>query len=266
MKFNLKIASISQFSILSFSLIIILLITNLSFVQAQSKRSPYKMHAVLDFPIIGISGGGALAARFLERSVEPLTAVEISNLSTANIPQIDLSAHRQWSPQFGTASRIGTYAAMLSPGLLLFSPDIDRKEWGSVILLSAETFAMTDFLVRMTKVQALRPRPYLYNPDITVPQEFLTDRDHRFSYFSGSTAYSAGMSFAAASMFADYHKKSKYKPYVWALAAIVPTTVGYMRYRSGEHYPTDIISGYVVGASVGLLIPYVHRKAKKWFR
>jgi membrane-associated phospholipid phosphatase len=266
MKFNLKIASSNQFSIISSVFIMILLITNLENIQAQSKRSPYKMHAVLDFPIIGVSGAGALTARFIEREIEPLTIVEISNLSTTNIPKIDLSAHNQWSPQFGTASKIGTYAAILSPGLLLFSPDIDRKEWGSVILLSAETFAMTDFLVRMTKVQALRPRPYLYNPDITVPQEFLTDRDHRFSYLSGSTAYSAGMSFAAASMFADYHPKSKFKPYVWALAAIVPATVGYMRYRSGEHYPTDIISGYVVGASVGLLIPYVHRKAKKWFR
>ncbi len=235
-------------------------------LSAQPKGSPYKMHAVLDFPIIGISGLGIAASRYLELQVEPLSTVEISNLSTANIPKIDLSAQHQWSPRLGTASKIGTYAAILSPGLLLLSPKIDRNDWGSIILISAETFAMTDVLVNLTKVQTLRPRPYLYNSNITVPAEYLADRDHRFSYFSGSTAYSAAMSFTAASMFADYHPKSKLKPYAWIAAALVPAAVGYMRYRSGEHYPTDILSGYIVGTSVGLFVPYIHRKAKVWFR
>lgn len=233
---------------------------------AQSRKSPYKMHAILDFPIIGVSGLGIATSRYLQLQIEPLSAVEISNLSTANIRKIDLSAHNQWSPRLGSASKIGTYAAILSPGLLLFSPDIRRDDWGSIILLSAETFAMTDFAVQMTKVQVLRPRPYLLNPDITVPTNFLQDREHRFSYFSGSTAYSSAMCFAAASMFADFHPKSKYKPYVWIAAAAVPAAIGYMRYRSGEHYPTDIVSGYVVGASIGMFVPFIHKKAKRWFR
>lgn len=245
------------------SLVFTLVITT---VFGQPKKSPYKMHAVLDFPIIGVSGVGIATSRYLQLNVEPLSAIEISNLSTANIPKIDLSAHEQWSPKFGTASKVGTYAAILSPGLLLLSPDIDRDDWGSIILLSAETFAMTDFAVQMTKVQVLRPRPYLLNPNITVPDNLLQNREHRFSYLSGSTTYSAAMSFAAASMFADYHPKSKYKKYVWIAAAVVPAAVGYMRYRSGEHYPTDIVSGYVVGASIGMFVPFIHRKAKVWFR
>ena len=155
---------------------------------------------------------------------------------------------------------------MMTPSLLLLSPKVRRGDWGSIILLSAETFAMTDFAVQMTKSQALRPRPYLQNPDIVVPDNLLMNREHRFSMMSGSTAYSSAMSFAAASMFADFHPKSKYKPYVWIAAAVLPATIGYLRYRSGMHYPTDVFVGYAVGASIGLFIPYIHRKAKVWFR
>lgn len=249
---------------LSFAILIFTVVTINLF--GQPKSSPYKMHAFLDFPIVGVSGLGSAGARFLQRQVEPLSGVEISNLSTANIPKFDLSAHSQWSPTADKVSKFGTYAAIVTPGLLLLSPDISRDDWGTIILLSAETFAFTDFAVQMTKVQALRPRPYLYNPDITVPANLLEDREHRFSMLSGSTAYSAAMSFTAASMFADFHPKSKYKPYVWIAAAVIPATVGYLRYRSGMHYPSDILVGYAVGTSVGLAIPYIHKKAKIWFR
>ncbi|MFT6936399.1 MAG: membrane-associated phospholipid phosphatase [Saprospiraceae bacterium] len=252
--------------LIQLSLVILIVTIVTTSIFAQPKGSPYKMHAVLDFPIVAVSGLGSAGARFLQRQVEPLSGVEISNLSTANIPQFDLSAHSLWSPTADKVSKFGTYAAMLTPGLLLFSPDIDRRDLGTIILLSAETFAMTDFVIQMTKVQALRPRPYLYNPDITVPNNLLIDRDHRFSMLSGSTAYSAAMTFAGASMFADFHPKSKYKPFVWIAAAVIPATIGYLRYRSGMHYPSDIIIGYAVGASVGMAVPYIHRKAKVWFR
>jgi len=247
-------------------IILIIAVFHSTTVLAQPKNSPYKMHAMLDFPIIGVAGLGSFSGRYIQRQVEPLSGVEISNLTTTNIPSIDLSAHSQWSPTADRVSNLGTYAAMITPGLLFFSPDVRRGDWGSIILLSAETFAMTDFAVQMTKSQVLRPRPYLYNPDIVIPDNLLMDRDHRFSMMSGSTAYSAAMTFAGASMFADYHPKSKYKPYVWVAAAVIPATIGYLRYRSGQHYPTDIFVGYAVGASIGLAIPYIHKKAKVWLR
>lgn len=247
-------------------IILIFAVFHSTIVLAQPKNSPYKMHAVLDFPIIGVSGLGSFTGRYVQTQIDPLTSVEISNLTTTNIPSIDLSAHSKWSPTADKVSNLGTYAAMMTPGLLFFSPKIRRGDWGSIILLSAETFAMTDFAIQMTKSQVLRPRPYLYNPDIVIPNNLLDNREHRFSMMSGSTAYSSAMCFTGASMFADYHPKSKYKPLVWVAAAVIPASIGYLRYRSGHHYPTDIITGYAVGASIGLFIPYIHRKAKVWFR
>ena len=233
---------------------------------AQSETSPYKIHTALDIPTISAGSVGSLSTRWLQRQIKPLSGIEISQLTTATIPTIDLSAHSKWSPRADKISNLGTYAAMMTPGLLFFSPSIHRKDWGTIILLSAETFALTDFAVQLTKSQMLRPRPFLYNTDIVVPEELLMDKTHRFSMMSGSTAYAAAMSFTGASLFSDYHPNSKLKPYIWVAAVIIPTAIGFLRYQSGHHYPTDILVGYVVGTSIGIAIPYIHRKAKIWFQ
>ena len=163
-------------------------------------------------------------------------------------------------------SDIGAVAAIASPALLLLDPKIDRHELGTILLIGAETIFLTDFATSLTKTLTLRPRPYLYNQDITLPRELLNDRDHRFAFFSGHTSFTAAISFATAQMYVDYNPKSKHKGYVWAAAATLPALVGYWRYRAGQHYPSDIITGYIVGASIGLLVPYIHRQAKKLFK
>lgn len=243
-----------------------IVVLNTSSLVAQSEKSLYKIHAALGIPTLGIAGAGSLSARLMQRQIEPLSGVEISNLTTINIPAIDLSAHSKWSPRADKISNLGTYAAMMTPGLLFFSPSVHRKDWGTIVLLSTETFAMTDFAVQMTKSLVLRPRPFLYNPDITVPETLLKDKMHRFSMMSGSTAYASAMCFTGASLFSAYHPNSNLKPYVWAAAAIIPTVIGFLRYQSGHHYPTDILIGYVVGTGIGLAIPYIHKKATIWFQ
>lgn len=35
--------------------------------------------------------------------------------------------------------------------------------------------------------------------------------------------------------------------------------VGYERVCSGEHFPTDVLAGALVGASIGVLVPHLHR-------
>lgn len=229
----------------------------------QSKRSPYRMDIRLDLPLVGLSGAGVGLTRFLQRRIDPLTPTEIANLSTDDITSFDISATRQWSTTAKTLSDIGAITAMAAPALLFLSPEIDRHELGTILLIGVETVFLTDFATNLTKTLTLRPRPYLYNQDITVPQDLLEDRRHRFAFFSGHTSFAAAASFATAQIYADYHPKSKYKPYIWAAAAALPAAVGYWRYKAGKHYPTDIITGYLVGAGIGLLVPYIHRKAKK---
>ena len=44
---------------------------------------------------------------------------------------------------------------------------------------------------------------------------------------------------------------------------IPPAFVGYLRYRALKHYPTDLLIGVFIGASLGILIPELHRNKEK---
>jgi membrane-associated phospholipid phosphatase len=37
------------------------------------------------------------------------------------------------------------------------------------------------------------------------------------------------------------------------------TVVGLLKIHAGYHYPTDIAAGAVVGTSIGVLVPMLHR-------
>jgi membrane-associated phospholipid phosphatase len=73
------------------------------------------------------------------------------------------------------------------------------------------------------------------------------------------------MAFASAvllsTLFCDYFPESKYKPLVWTGSLLLATTVGYLRFVSGVHFPTDILGGAVFGSAVGFLVPQLHQNS-----
>ena len=42
-------------------------------------------------------------------------------------------------------------------------------------------------------------------------------------------------------------------------AALAPATVGFLRVKGGKHFPTDVLTGLVVGAATGYLVPRLHK-------
>ena len=113
----------------------------------------------------------------------------------------------------------------------------------------------------MTKGIIRRPRPLLYNPN--VPFEKKNKKGARLSFFSGHTSGVATLSFLSAKFFADYYPDSKWKPVVWTAAALLPSTTGYLRYKAGKHFKTDVMMGAAIGACVGILIPHLHKKKER---
>ena len=42
-----------------------------------------------------------------------------------------------------------------------------------------------------------------------------------------------------------------------------PALTGYLRVDSSNHFPTDVIVGYIIGAGIGFLIPELHKVQKE---
>ena len=109
------------------------------------------------------------------------------------------------------------------------------------------------------KTTVLRPRPFLYNIAGGNGDGQHLEADDRQSFLSGHTSMVATSSFFAAQVMIDLHPESSLKPLIWGAAATIPAVTGYLRYRAGKHFPTDIIAGYGLGALIGTMIPKLHR-------
>jgi membrane-associated phospholipid phosphatase len=135
-----------------------------------------------------------------------------------------------------------------------------RENWLGLGLMYVEVGLYTVGVTELTKGITKRIRPYSYNPE--APLETKRGKDSRSSFFSGHTAMAASFSFLTAKVFHDLSDNKTAKALVWTAAALIPAATGYLRYRAGKHFPTDIITGYVVGGAIGYLVPFLHKKRK----
>lgn len=217
---------------------------------------PYQLDWKKDAIILGAGGALSGYAHFRESKLEGLTSEQLSVLNVNNVNWFDRGATRQHNDGFRRTSDKLLNASILTPGLLLFG-EAPRSKPLTLFVMMGETFLVTEGLTKMGKVLVRRNRPLTYNPDFSLGEQM--SENARQSFPSGHTSVTAGMSFFTAKVFHDLYPDSKLRPYVWAGAAILPAVTGYSRYRAGKHFPTDIIVGYALGATVGVLIPELHK-------
>ena len=64
-----------------------------------------------------------------------------------------------------------------------------------------------------------------------------------------------------AKVYCDYHPElGNKKLLIYSIAVLPPAFTGYFRYKGMKHFPTDVLTGFAVGAGTGLLIPHLHKK------
>ncbi len=203
----------------------------------------------------GVSTGGT--GFFLERNVAPLSASEIKNISKSEVNSIDRSACNNYNTFLGSISDVSVITLMATPTLLFLSDDIST-DFGTVSTMYLQTLMFIYALPSVSKGSIKRPRPYVYNPE--APTEKKLGQDAVKSYFSGHTTAAFASAVFLSTVYSDYFPGSKYKGWIWAGSILAAATIGYLRYESGNHFPTDVISGAIVGSAIGFLIPYLHRQ------
>lgn len=225
---------------------------------AQSFTSPYRLGIQADIPL-AVTGTSFLTASYLmstQKKLPPKEALQLLDRNEVN--RFDRGATRQNSKVAAYISDATMYTAMALPLLHLINKD-SRKDFGKVAAMGAEVLVVNIGITNLVKESVGRKRPLLYNPE--VPMEKKLKKDNFKSFFSGHTSTVASMSFFFAQSFADYNPHSKLKPMVWSLSAALPIVTGVLRYKAGKHYWTDVIVGYVVGAAIGVGVPWLHKTA-----
>jgi membrane-associated phospholipid phosphatase len=253
--FSAEISKYLMQKILAVTLLVWTFGTGGIFSQTKS-TSPYRLDWRKELPTLVLGTGMSAAGHFLEQGIQPRTEEEIAALTLDNPLGIDKDAVRQYSPQAGEASDWLLGSSFALPLTLMIDRDI-RTDAGKISILLSESFFLTVGVTSLTKRAVLRDRPYVFNSDVSIERKLSPDA--QLSFFSGHTSVSACFSFFTAKVWSDYHPDSKLRPLVWTAAATLPAITGYLRYRAGKHYLTDVATGYAIGALVGYFVPHWHK-------
>jgi len=247
-------------------LILICLLTIESNAQP-GKHEPekvYKLNYKVEIPLTG----GLFALNFLgfaQLSKKPtIDSLRIITLNKDDIWAFDRIVFNQSQPapsSIYTISDIGLYTSYLLPALLFFDDEI-RESWLDITLLYFETQAINlNIYVWGGPAFTERIRPIIYNEG---SWDYKLGNGTTDSFFSGHVSMAAGASFFMAKVYSDYHPELGPKKWLLYTGALIPPAfVGYFRYRGFMHFPTDILIGATVGATVGILGPHFHKIARK---
>ena len=226
--------------------------------QAQGFQSPYRLSTAIDIPIASGAIGFLTAGALIGKTHKLPPKESILDLSRDEVNKFDRGATRNYSKGARYASDAFLYFSIASPLLHLPSANA-RRDYGKVAAISSEVLMLNLALTNYVKEIVRRKRPLLYNPDVPMDKKWKADNFK--SFFSGHTSTVAAMGFLYANMYAQYNPNSKLKPMMWTLAALMPLTTGFLRFKAGKHYWSDIIVGYAVGTLCGLAVPYLHSTA-----
>ncbi len=221
------------------------------------ERFPYELDQRLD---VGLTAGGVAlfaGAAAAYWGQEPLTAVEIAMLDPADVNGFDRSATAQWSPTARDVSNALVLPLMAAPlGLVIATPG-SRQSW-TVAAMYGEVLLVSNGLGELLNGVTNRTRPFVYNLDPDIPDEAKFEVAARRSFPSGHTSNAFAAAVFLSSVYARLHPGSSARTWMWAGSLTLAAATGYMRYQAGKHFPTDIISGALIGSLAGWGVPKLH--------
>jgi membrane-associated phospholipid phosphatase len=183
----------------------------------------------------------------------------------------DVNAFDRWVVGYHSAAADGWSTGLLigslAAPLVLFNA-IDAgvshpggkggPQFATDLLILAEVDSVNLALNTVTKFAVRRPRPLVYDSGAS-------DRDTAdagLSFYSGHSALSFGSMTTYAYLFMKRHPSSPFVVPVWILGEGVATATAALRIFAGKHFLSDVLTGAAIGASTGLLIPYLRLRTE----
>lgn len=213
--------------------------------------SVYRIDPTVDSTVIGVSAAVNLVPTIFASSlIDPRCPC-----SPTEVNAIDRGVIGNHSEFANVLSDVKVAAAMIVPVTanafdLGFSPEF----WEDFVVFS-EALLVSGALTTTAKYLIQRPLPVIYSGDD--PSLIAKPGGYR-SFFSGHTA-TAFAALSVASMTLHYRYQTGAWP--WVVTAAVGTSVAVERVLAGRHFYSDVVVGAVVGTGIGILIPWMHRRA-----
>lgn len=227
---------------------------NTLFSQTPAVRG-YQINKTKDIIYASASLGSFGAFYYLQhRYVSPLSPYQVGQLDPSSIPAYDKVAIHHYDITARKLSNILIYSTFLARVGIFYT----KKKPNNMIAIGVvgyQSIFLSQALAAGAKL-TLRNRPLMYNPN--APMDLKTESDARFSFFSAHTATVSTICFTTALAYQLYFPESKYKKLMWASAITLPALEGFLRVKAGKHYPSDVLTGYLIGLGSSYLMHKLH--------
>jgi len=127
---------------------------------------------------------------------------------------------------------------------------------GRHAVMYCESILILNGLVNVSKNAVQRARPYVYHR--AVPGQVFDEKKDYQSFFSAHTAFAFLGAVYTGTVLEQTRPGALWNRYVWIGGLSLAAVTGMFRILSGNHFPTDVLTGAVIGSVIGYLIPAVH--------
>jgi len=135
---------------------------------------------------------------------------------------------------------------------------LGRNDVATQILMLSQILGLEAGLNHAARGLAWWPRPLVYNK-----QENLSDlsNDMASSFYSGHASGAFAAAVFTGVWYDKTHPDNSNSAWVWAGGMTIATSIAALRVVSGQHYPTDVVAGALMGSLIGYAIPKLHENA-----
>lgn len=154
-----------------------------------------------------------------------------------------------------------TLVATLAAPLAFQLGDGWSREFTKALVIEGQALSATLAVNTLTKVLIRRPRPYTFNADQRVVgfcQGKRAEGDADVSLPSGHSASAFASAVTGSLLYTARVDDLGVRRAMWGAEFALAAATAELRVFGGRHYRSDVLAGSVLGAGLGLLVPWLH--------
>ena len=223
----------------------------------EHRESPYRLSLAIDLPVLLVSTAAWVVPSLVMKGSDRPSSCDPCDPGTLNpLDRLVIGHHdpvaRTVSDWYFALPAAFAVANVLDVGITRW------RSWAADLVVVAESVTISGALDEVVRRAVRRPRPFLYTAGLYPDERPLAEAT--FSFYSGHTAAMFTLMSSLAYTYHLRHPNSRGRWGVWAAALGLASVQGALRVIGAAHFPTDVMVGALVGTSIGVLVPELHRR------
>ncbi len=197
-----------------------------------------------------------LSNNYFDRQIiEAPTDLELDALSKDDVPFFDTIGLQSYSTILKDYSDYSAYLTIGSTLFCLF--ENDKEILLDNLIVFSEIMIAQSAIAKWTKTLTHRYRPFVYDENVSNDKKKQRNSQHSFFSMHSSTVFAA-----ATSGYYYYSQNYDHNFGIGFLLFGSASATAILRVAAGQHFPSDVIIGAIVGSGISYVICKYHQNKK----